>query len=101
MSLLQESLPEIVGGLFVTGLAVAGGWLARLRAARRQPNPEVRRYTVLNLVAPSGNPIVHSTTYPAGTIITLELGSGQAERIRLTAAKLPDDTYAAEPVDRY
>ncbi|GAA3797213.1 hypothetical protein GCM10022403_033920 [Streptomyces coacervatus] len=56
---------------------------------------------MLNALSVNGNPIVHSSTSPAGTIIVLHLGASQAERVRLTDALLPDGTYAAEPVDRY
>ncbi|MEU9662880.1 hypothetical protein [Streptomyces chartreusis] len=101
MNLIQESLPEIIGSLVVTGLVVTGGWLARRRAAQRRPDTAVRRYTVLNQADPSGNPIVLSTTYPAGSVVTLDLGTGGTERIRLTDAPLSDGTYAAEPMDRY
>ncbi|MCC3655745.1 hypothetical protein LIX60_30665 [Streptomyces sp. S07_1.15] len=101
MNILLDSVPEIVGGLVVTGLAVVGGWLAKRRVARRNADAAVRRYTVLNLVDPTGQPFIHSTTYRAGSIVNLNLGTGQTERVRLTDALLPDGTYAAEAVDRY
>ncbi|MCF1593364.1 hypothetical protein [Streptomyces muensis] len=95
MSLLVDSLPEFLGALGATGVAGGVVWFFRWRRKNR-----ARSYTVLNTVGTNGNPVQHLTTRPPGTVITLEV-NGRRERFELTDVRLPDGTFAAEPVDRY
>ncbi|MFJ4242793.1 hypothetical protein ACIP17_19520 [Streptomyces iakyrus] len=95
MNLLINSLPELLGSLGATGVTGGIVWFVR---RRQQARP--RRYTLLNTVAPDGGPVRLLTTRPPGTVLTLEV-NGQRERYELTGVRLPDDTYAAEPADRY
>lgn len=95
MSLLVNSVPEFLGSFGATGLTGGIVWLVRRRRKAR-----ARLYTLLNTAAQDGSPVQHLTTRPPGTVITLKV-NGHRERYELTDVRLPDRTYAAEPLDRY
>ncbi|MEU3931597.1 hypothetical protein AB0E85_06040 [Streptomyces sp. NPDC029044] len=94
MSIFRDAMPEFLGGLAVVlVVAVFGMYVQRRRN-------KLRRYTLLNSVDPEGNPVLHVTTRRAGIVIRRDVGHGP-ERFELTDVQLPDNTYAAEPLDRF
>ncbi|MGW6839124.1 hypothetical protein ACWGCI_37740 [Streptomyces sp. NPDC054949] len=94
MNIFLEALPEFFGGLGTAAVIVGV-----TRVVRRR-NAGVRKYTLLSTVDADGNPVHHLSTRPTGTVISRDI-AGRRERFQLTAALLPDGTFAAEPVDRY
>ncbi|MFF7734964.1 hypothetical protein [Streptomyces sp. NPDC007984] len=94
MSVFRDAMPEFLGGLAVVlVVAVVGVYAQRRRNT-------LRRYTLLNSVDAGGSPVLHITTRRAGIVIRRDVGHGP-ERFELTDVQLPDNTYAAEPLDRY
>jgi hypothetical protein len=94
VQIFQDAMPEFLGGLAVVIVATLVGLYAQRR------HNKLRRYTLLSSVDADGNPVLHLTTRRAGTIIRRDVGRGP-ERFELTDVQLPDNTYAAEPIDRY
>ncbi|MFF1764688.1 hypothetical protein [Streptomyces sp. NPDC058249] len=94
MSILGQALPNLLGELGAALLIILGTWFVGRRRAR------YRRYTLLGTVGTDGHPMQHATTRPPGTVIRVMV-DGHRERFELTNVKVPDGTYAAEPMDLY
>jgi hypothetical protein len=95
MSILGQALPAFIAEVAAAPVIIFGTWVVRRRWKTR-----LRRYTLLGTVGPDGNPMQIVTTRRPGSVINVEVG-GHRQRYLLTDARLPDGTYAAEPMDLY
>ncbi|MFI1681505.1 hypothetical protein [Streptomyces sp. NPDC020607] len=95
MSVLGQALPAFLAEVTAALVIIFGTWLIRHRRKIR-----LRCYTLLGTVGADGNPAQIVTTRRPGSVINVDAG-GRRQRFELTDARLPDDTYAAEPMDLY
>lgn len=95
MSIFGQALPAFLAEVAAAPVGIYGTWLIRHRR-----KTSLRRYTLLGTVGTDGNPMQIVTTRRPGSVINVNVG-GHRQRFQLTDARLPDGTYAAEPMDLY